>query len=84
MFCFSSSGCNVLVCGVCLVVVAQIPCVDPGMFVGGGGGVHVNLTKKALTTFFFFKSSAYLTEVNFQGSTFFQVGGGGGPIAYSL
>ena len=31
-------------------------CADPGIFVrvrGGGGGVQVNLTKKALTTFFF-------------------------------
>ena len=29
-----------------------LPCADPGIFVrrGGGGGVHVNLTKKALTT----------------------------------
>ena len=59
---------------------------------GGGGGVHVNLTKKALTTLFFFglfsKSFAYLTEVKwliskkniiFQGSgegTNFSRGGG--------
>ena len=30
------------------------PCADPGIFVwgGGGGGVHVNLTKKALTALF--------------------------------
>ena len=29
-------------------------CADPGIFVrGGGGAVQVNLTKKALTTFFF-------------------------------
>ena len=30
-----------------------LPCADSGTFVrGGGGGVHVNLTKKALTTLF--------------------------------
>ena len=31
-------------------------CADPGIFVRGGGGgeVHVNLTKKGLTTLFFF------------------------------
>ena len=31
-----------------------LPCADPGIFVrgGGGGGVHVNLTKKALTALF--------------------------------
>ena len=28
-------------------------CADPGIFVRGGGGVQVNLTKKALTTFSF-------------------------------
>ena len=27
-------------------------CADPGIFVRGGGGVQVRLTKKALTTFF--------------------------------
>ena len=33
----------------------NITCADPGIFVkgGGGGGVQVNLTKKALTTFVF-------------------------------
>ena len=30
-----------------------LPCSDQGIFVrGGGGGVHVNLTKKALTALF--------------------------------
>ena len=32
----------------------NITCADPGIFVGVGGGVQVNLTKKALTAFFFF------------------------------
>ena len=58
---------------------------------GGGGGVQVNLTKKALTFFFvvFFLSSAYSSEVKwliskktiiFQGSRGVQLfpGGGGG------
>ena len=31
----------------------HITCADPGIFVRCGGGVQVNLTKKALTTFFF-------------------------------
>ena len=65
---------------------------DPGIFVRGGGGVQVNLTKKALTFFFcfvFFLSSAYSSEVKwliskktiiFQGSRGVQLfpGGGGG------
>ena len=29
-----------------------LPCADPGIFVRGGGGVHVILTKKALTALF--------------------------------
>ena len=71
----------------------NITCADPGIFVRGwGGGVQVNLTKKALTTFFFFVfflSSAYSSEVKwliskktiiFQGSRGVQLfpGGGGG------
>ena len=31
-----------------------LPCADPEIFVRGGGGVHVNLTKKALTTLLVF------------------------------
>ena len=62
-------------------------CADPGISSGGGGGVHVSLTKKALTTFFlslFYRSQ----KVNFKESYhFFKVpegvqhfpGGGGGP-----
>ena len=79
----------------------NITCADPGIFVrgvGGGGGVQVNLTKKALTTFFFFFFFSVLSlffrsqMVNFKenyhfsrfqgGPTFSR--GGGGPIAYSL
>ena len=69
----------------------NITCADPGIFVRGGG-VQVNLTKKALTTLFFFVfflSSAYSSEVKwliskktiiFQGSRGVQLfpGGGGG------
>ena len=67
-----------------------LSCADPGIFVrGGGGGVQVNPTKKALTTFFF---SPHLilqkSNVYFQRKlSFFKVqegvqlfpGGGGGP-----
>ena len=68
-----------------------LPCTDPGIFVRGGGGVNINLPKKALTTFFFFflvLSLFYRSQmVNFKekchfsrfrrGSKFFQ--GGGSP-----
>ena len=50
---------------------------------GGGGGVQVNLTKKALTTFFlFFYSSTYFTEVKWLISkkTIMFQGSGGGPL----
>ena len=63
----------------------NITCADPGIFVRGGG-VQVNLTKKALTfcffCFFFVLSLLWLISkktIIFQGSR-----GGGGPIAYSL
>ena len=59
-----------------------LPCADPGIFVrGGGGGVNINLPKKALTTLFFSKSSAYFTEVKWlisKKNVIFQ-GSGGGP-----
>ena len=65
---------------------------------GGGGGVQVNLTKKALTTFFFcffFLSSAYSSEVKwliskktiiFQGSRGVQLfpGGGGSNCLFPI
>ena len=66
----------------------NITCADPGIFVRGGG-VQVKLTKKALTTFFFFcffLSSAYSSEVKcliskktiiFQGSRGVQLFPGG-------
>ena len=68
---------------------------DPGIFVRGGGGVQVNLTKKALTTFFFFfffspqlilqKSNGHFQRnLSFfkvpEGSNIFQGGGGGGGV----
>ena len=64
------------------------PCADPGFFVRGGGGVRVNLTKKALTTFFLVISLFYWSQtVNFEenyhfsrfqrGSNIFRGGGGG-------
>ena len=37
-------------------------CADPGIFVRGGGGVQVRLTKKALTTFFFFFSPQLILQ----------------------
>ena len=54
----------------CLALERHLSCADPGIFVRGGG-VQVNLTKKALTTFIYFlifylilfNSSAYFTEV---------------------
>ena len=53
-----------------------------------GGGVQVNLTKKALTTlffFFFFFFCPQLITVNFKENYHFsRFQGGGGPIAYSL
>ena len=65
-----------------------LSCADPGIFVRGGGGVQVSLTKKALTTFFFFLvlSLFYRSQmVNFKeiyhfsrfqrGSNIFQGGG---------
>ena len=42
-------------------------CADPGIF-ARGGGVQVNLTKKAMTTFLFL-GSAYFTEVKWLIST---------------
>ena len=72
----------------------NITCADPGIFVRGGGGVQVNLTKISSDNvffffFFFFLSSAYSSEVKwliskktiiFQGSRGVQLfpGGGGG------
>ena len=61
------------------------PCADPGFFVRGGG-VRVNLTKKALTTFFLVLSLFFWSQmVNFEenyhfsrfqrGSNIFQGGG---------
>ena len=69
------------------------PCADPGIFVKGGGPGH--LTKKALTTCFFFLSTADLTDdkwsiskksITFQGSRggpTFSGGGGGGVPTFS-
>ena len=59
------------------------PCADPGFFVrgGGGGGVRVNLTKKALTTFLaYFTGQMVNFEENYhfsrfqRGSNIFQGG----------
>ena len=67
---------------------ANLPCADPGIFVRGGG-VQVSLTKKALTTLFFFiPQLIYRSETGqFQrnlscfkvpgGPTFTRGGGGG-------
>ena len=67
----------------------NITCTDPGIF-HGGGGVQVNLTKKALTTFFFFFFFFFFCPqlilqiskktIIFQGSRGVQLfpGGGGG------
>ena len=64
-----------------------LPCTDPGIFVrGGGGGVHVNPTKKALTAlfdcffaFFLVLGLVYRSQmVNFKEKYHFQ-GSGGGP-----
>ena len=67
-----------------------LSCADPGIFVrgGGGGGVQVNPTKKALTTFFFSphlilqKSNVYFQrKLSFfkvqEGVQLFPGGGGG-------
>ena len=69
------------------------PCADPGFFVRGG--VQVNLTKKALTTFFLVLSLFYyFTEVKwliskktiifqgFRGGPTFSRGGGGGGVQH--
>ena len=65
------------------------PCADPGIFVIGGGGVQVSLTKKALTFFVFLVLSLFYRSqmVNFkeiyrfsrvpEGVQHFPGGGGG-------
>ena len=64
---------------------ATPPCADPGIFTRGwgGGGVQVNLTKKALTTFFFLVLSLFYRcqMVNFKEIIIFQGSRGGSTFS---